>query len=54
MNAVRFVQYQSFGAAISLLQKGTLDDYDQIFKKLSRDVVNPNLMRKLNELKSMN
>ena len=53
MNAVRFVQYQSFGAAISLLQKGTPDDYDQILKKLSRDVVNPNQMRKLNELKSL-
>ena len=53
MNAVRFVQYQSFGAAISLLQKGTPDDYDQILKKLSRDVVNSNQMRKLNELKSL-
>ena len=53
MNAVRFVQYQSFGAAINLLQKGTPDDYDQILKKLSRDVVNPNQMRKLNELKSL-
>ena len=46
MNAVRFVQYQSFGAAISLLQKDTPDDYDQILKKLSQDVVNPNQMRK--------
>ena len=53
MSAVRFVQYQSFGAAISLLQKGTPDDYDQILKKLSRDVMNPNQMRKLNELKSL-
>ena len=53
MNAVRFVQYQSFGAAISLLQIGTPDDYDQILKKLSRDVVSPNQMRKLNELKSL-
>ena len=32
MNAVRFVQYQGFGAAISLLQKGTPGDYDQILK----------------------
>ena len=53
MNVVRFVQYQSFGAAITLLQKGTPDDYNQILKKLSRDVVNPNQMRKLNELKSL-
>ena len=53
MNAVRFVQYQSFGAGISLLQKITPDDYDQIFKKLSQDVVNPNQMRKLNKLKSL-
>ena len=53
INAVRFVQYQSFGAGISLLQKITPDDYDQILKKLSRDVVNPNHMRKLNELKSL-
>ena len=52
MNAVRFLQYLSFGAAISLLQKGTPDDYDQILKKLSRGFVNPNQMRKLNELKS--
>ena len=34
MNAVRFVQYQSFGAAVNLLQKGTRDDYDQILKKV--------------------
>ena len=39
MNAVRFVQYQSFGAAISLLQKGTPNDYHQILKNLSRDAV---------------
>ena len=30
MNAVRFVQYQSFGVALSLLQKGTPDNYDPL------------------------
>ena len=43
MNAVRFVQFQSFGAVINLLQNGTPDDFDQILKKLSSDVVHPQI-----------
>ena len=34
MDAVKYVQFQSFGAAITLLKEGSPDNFDQMLKKL--------------------
>ena len=51
MDPVKYEQFQSFGAAITLLKEGSPDNFDQMLKKLQANVNSAEQMRKINELK---
>ena len=53
MDAVKYVQFQSFGAAITLLKEGYPDNFDQMLKKLQSNVNSAEQMRKITELKTL-
>ena len=51
MEAVRYVQFLSFGAAIRFLREDSPDKFDQMLKKLYSNANGADEMRKINELK---
>ena len=53
MEAVRYVQFLSFGAAIRLLREDSPDNFDQMLKKLYSNDNGADQMRKINELKTL-
>ena len=53
IDAVKYVQFRSFGAAITLLKEGSPDNFDQMLKKLQSNVNSAEQMRKINELKTL-
>ena len=53
MEAVRYVQFLSFGAAIRLLREDSPDNFDQMLKKLYSNANGADQMRKINELKTL-
>ena len=53
MDAVKYEQFQSFGAVTTLLKEGSPDNFDQILKKLQSNVNSAEKMRKINELKTL-
>ena len=53
MEAVRYVQFLSFGAAIRLLREDSPDKFNQMLKKLYSNTNGADQMRKINELKTL-
>ena len=53
MDAVNYVQFQSFGAAITLLKEGSPDNFNHMLKKLQSNVNSAEQRRKINELKTL-
>ena len=53
MYGIKYVQLQSFGAAINLLKKGSSDKFEQFLKKLCATASNSEEFRKINELKTL-
>ena len=53
MEAVWYVQFLSFGAAIKLLREDSPDKFDQMLKRLYSNANGADEMRKINELKTL-
>ena len=53
MYGIKYVQLQSFGAAINLLKRGSSDEFEQILKKLSATASNSEEFKKIYELKTL-
>ena len=53
LEAVRYVQFLSFGDAIRLLREDSPDKFDQMLKKLYSKANGADQMRKINELKAL-
>ena len=53
MDIVKYVQFRSFAAAITLLKEGSPDNFDQMLKKLQSNVNSAEQMRKITELKTL-
>ena len=52
-NAVRYVQFRRFGAAIEMLKRDSSDAFHSILKKLNDKAVNAVDMRQISELKTL-
>ena len=50
---VKYVQFRCFGAAVKLLSKQSPDEFGSIIKRLYSNAKDPNLSRRLNELKTL-